>query len=579
MNEKEQDINFKSLFLPFTAKKAVIYIFLIGFVVFFNALFNKFVLDDEWQIVNNTIVHSFLNFPLFFSSGTFNTGGALALAGSFYRPLMTMYFSIVYSVFGASPFPFHLIQLLLHITNSIFVFILFRKFFKKSIAIFLALVFLVHPMNQEVVVYVSDIQDILFFLFGISAILISLNGVKNLRNLIIVNVLFIFSLLSKESAIIFSPIIIFIAWLNKKSLSVFISLSLIIVSVLYLIFRFNILYLVSSNNAIFPMMNLTLIQRLYSIPAIIFYYISTFFYPQNLAIEQLWFVSNLHLANFHLPLLIDALFIFGLGLLGIYLYKNDRKKIDAYLFFLAWFIFGIALSLQIIPLEMTVATRWFYFPIVGMLGLVGLTIQSLKITNKNFVKAGYLFAVLVIMLFSIRTVVRNTNWRDALTLYSHDIQTEDNFVLENDLGSELSRNGLYDQAFTLYKKSVEKTPNWSNLYNLGTIYYRNKDYTNAVKYFEMSLRYSDYYLAYENLSMVLLFTGNPNSAKIVAEKGLSKLPYNSNLWYIYGLSEYKLGNSKLAIKAIRNSIYINSSSERISVLNAMLDNKKFDFKY
>src|SRR5258708_3016410 len=106
--EVEEEFSFKKLFVPLTTIKAIHWIIFIGIIVYANMLFNGFVSDDSSQIVNNTTIHSLANFPLFFSGGTFYTGGAGIFAGSFYKPLMLIYFSLLYTIFGPASFPFHL---------------------------------------------------------------------------------------------------------------------------------------------------------------------------------------------------------------------------------------------------------------------------------------------------------------------------------------------------------------------------------------------------------------------------------------------------------------------------------------
>lgn len=95
--------------------KIILLLILIGFLVYFKSLFNDFVWDDEEQIVNNSFIHSLINLPYFFQSSTFNPGGALIIGGAYYKPLMMVFFSVIYNLFGPKPFFFHLYQIILHI--------------------------------------------------------------------------------------------------------------------------------------------------------------------------------------------------------------------------------------------------------------------------------------------------------------------------------------------------------------------------------------------------------------------------------------------------------------------------------
>src|SRR5260370_31418105 len=95
----------------------------IGFLVYFNGLFGAFVWDDIVQIKDNYIIQSLSNIPGFFLGGTFVPMAGDKLMGGFYRPLMTTWFSIIYALFGLQPFFFHFFQLILHILNTLLVFV------------------------------------------------------------------------------------------------------------------------------------------------------------------------------------------------------------------------------------------------------------------------------------------------------------------------------------------------------------------------------------------------------------------------------------------------------------------------
>ncbi|MBI4009241.1 glycosyltransferase family 39 protein, partial [Candidatus Roizmanbacteria bacterium] len=189
--------------MEFKSSKYLFFLIIISFLVYFNSIFNGFVWDDEEQIVNNSFVHSIVNIPTFFKNSTFNPAGAEKLPGLYYKPLMTSLFSIIYSLFGPHPFYFHSIQIILHIINSILVFLIFKHLLKKEkLSLFLSLIFLLHPINSETVLYISALQDILFFLFGSLALLI-ITKKTTIQYVLISSTLLLFSLLSKETAVLF----------------------------------------------------------------------------------------------------------------------------------------------------------------------------------------------------------------------------------------------------------------------------------------------------------------------------------------------------------------------------------------
>jgi len=503
-----------------TAKVAWIFI-LIGLLVYGLSLFNGFVWDDEEQIVNNVFVHSVKNIPLLFQSSTFNTGGAGVSAGTYYRPLMMTFFSFVYQLFGPNPFFFHLFQLFFHILTAILVYLMFKHFFKEMTAFFIALIFLVHPAGVESVAYISAVQDIFYVLFGILAFYIVIkNRAKfEFKNIFLINTLLFLSLLSKETAILFF-IIIFIYQLIFDRKFIFENLIFFMMTVgIYALLRFALagVFFTPYHNA--PIVQLSLWQRIMMIPAIFFYYLKLFFYPLDLAVMQHWVIRTLDFR-----MLLGSL---SAGILALLLWKKRFNR--NFIFFLLWFIITIFPYLQIFPLDMTVAERWFYLPVVGLLGMMG-AVWS-KSGNKLVI-----MGVIIIAIFSIRSFFRTMDWKNGLTLYGRDIKiSKGAFDLENNYGVELFRAGDYQEAKVHFLKSTELAPYWwTNWNNLGAVYEQEKNYQKALEYYQKSIDNGQYYLAYENMAKILVLQEkvNPIAGRKTDEflrKALEMFPENNNL--------------------------------------------------
>src|ERR1700722_7565990 len=196
----QEEFSFKSYFSPLTTTKAIHWIVIIGLVVYANMLFNGFVWDDKSYIIQNPELTPFNLFPLF-GPTMFNAIGQ-------YRPIPAVYFAALFALFKDTQFFYHISQLILHIVNTVLVFILFTKFFKREISFFASLFFLVHPLQVESVSFISATISPLFFFFGISALLISLKK-KQTQGTVFLTFFFIFlSLLTKETGILFLFIIL-----------------------------------------------------------------------------------------------------------------------------------------------------------------------------------------------------------------------------------------------------------------------------------------------------------------------------------------------------------------------------------
>lgn len=562
-----------------TKKKFIYLLIIIGLIIFFNSLFNGFVWDDEEQIVNNSLIHTIANFPAFFTGSTFNTGGTGNLAGIYYKPLMTVFFSFIYSIFGPNPFFFHLLQVFIHIINSILVFLLFRNFFKNLLSFMSALFFLIHPINVEAVVYISALQETLFLLFGLAAFQF-LNKIRAGWSLILLlTVTFLLSFLSKETGFLFIPITLLFCWLFQKSKFKYVFFSASISVICYSFMRFILASVGLVKNGPSPIMQTSFYERLLSLPQIFFYYFKTSVFPQNLAIAQHWIIKDADLSNFLLPLFLDILILMVIFLLGLLIYRTKNDIFKNYIFFASWLLLGLSIHLQIFPLDMTVADRWFYFPIIGLIGLISLGWNQIKISEKYSLIVNFCLILLIITFF-LRTVIRNTNFKDGLTLYSHDIKiSEGAFDLENNLGVELYRAGRFDEATTHFDNSTKLAPNWwTNWNNLGVIMERKNQIEVAKKYYQKAIDNGQYYLAYENLANIYLHKDTPEKAKSFVEQSLITLPNNSQLWFVLAISEYKLGDKDKALSAAKNAYLLNNNQQNSYLYSQLVQDLPLDFK-
>lgn len=572
-----------NFFSPLTKTKAIYIIIILGFIVFFNSLFNGFVWDDVGQIINNTKAHSIQNITSFFTGGTFDPGNNVdQLAGTYYKPFMTVFFSLVYSVFGQHAFYFHFFQIILHIVNAILVFILFSHFFSKKLSLFLSLVFLIHPMNVEPTVYISALQDVLFFFFGMLAMLIVLKTNQPEKkpkfvSLIVTFLLLLSSLLSKETGILFVLVVpIYVFLFHGKRFKQYFSTSFLSMGI-YFGLRFFIGKIYLSSLHIAPIAAASMIERLMTVPKIILLYVYTFFIPINLSIAQMWVVRNFSTRDVFIPLILVSIFFLALLVIGVFIWRK-KLSFTVYIFFTIWFLIGLGLHLQIFPLDMTFADRWFYFPMVGLLGVIGVSANNIKIKSANVKILVQAFIIVCIIIFSLRSVVRNTNWNSSYSLFSHDVLiNKDNFYLQNKLGIESYLLGNNKDAKNHFQQSINLLPTASAFSSLGLVYMREGNLSQAEKYLDKAIQIdSRYYPAYHNRTYILLKANNPKKALEVVQQALRIFPNNDQLWILMALAEYKIGHQQNAIQAITHAYNLLPTSYAKEVQNRMVRNQPID---
>lgn len=578
MKESEEG-SLKSWFVPFTTTKAITFIILIGFAVYFTSFFNGFIADDNGQILDNALVHSIGNFFTFFSSGSFSGGNS---AGIYYKPIFSIVLSSIYSFFGPIPFFFHFVQLLIHIANASLVYILFSKVLKKYYAFFLTLVFLIHPINSEAVVYISATQEVLFFFFGIIALILSTK--KNLKffDTILAHVLLLFSLLSKETGVLFVLMCtIYILVFNRKNFYIYVASS-VIVGLIYSFLRFIVAGIYFNGTTISPIMEAPIQERLLSMPSILYYYMSTFFFPKALLFNQQWVIQKTSIESFYTPLIVVLTILFFISLVVVRLLKFSKTTKLYTIFFSVWFVCGIIFHIQLFPLDGIVADRWFYFTMVGLLGIIGLFIQNFyKLYNfKHERIVLFIASFILIFTLSTRTIVRTTNWKSPILLYTHDLKLKPNFSLENALAFEYSEKGDLDKAYIHSKRSVEIYPSFANLTNLGAVYARQGKYKDAKKsYLQAIEKGKTYFPAYENMILILLKHFDEKEAQDFTRKTTEIFPTTEKAWFYRLVAEYKAGEQQEALNAAEKYYLISNSQQAQDAYLRLLNNQPLNIEF
>lgn len=553
--------------------KPPILLFIVGFITYANSLFNSFVLEDRANILRNPSIQNFFNIPnLFFHQ----VGGQESLG--YYRPILFTFYTFIYSIFGEFTFPYHFVQLLLQIGNSILFFILFKKYINKQIALVISILFLIHPINEETVVWIANLQDVLFVFFGLLSLHLLQRKILSTKNIILSNLLVLLSLFSKETGVLFVFLGFLYVYLYHKKDFWFYSFFTGIVGVTYAILRLAS-QIPFQKESLVPIMNLSLIERMIQMPNIIFYYLKTLVFPYNLVVYHSEVIREKTFVNFYLPLFSDIAFF---SLLSFFIYKLIKKGHDKkiVLFFTVWFLLGLLMHIQIIPLDFTVADHFFLFPLIGLLGLLGLFINQFDKKILNHKMLTYLMFV-VLILFFIRTVIRNFDWRDQKTLLSHDVKVSQNdYLLELVYTTELINENKLDEAFMHANKAISLYPEsylgWSSL---GAIYYQKGIYYKAREAFEKSLTFGKNFGTYENLGLLLLKHGSLSEANKFLRNATVTFPNSKKLWYYRLISEYKSGNHDDALHASKNYYLLQQDQQSYAIYSYLLEKKPIKIEF
>jgi len=510
--------------------------FLLGFIVFlvyFNSIFAPFIRDDIHLVVQNPYIKNFLNFPHYFTQDLFR-----GKTSNFYRPMQTIFYAIVYHFAGLKPCVFHLLNIILHIINTILIFILMKKLYGEEIAFFSSLFFGIHPLNTEAITYISGTADPLFFMFG----LLSIYFFVKIR-FIFSYIFFVFSLLSKETGVIFPFFLILydVTYSGYKKEKIKWYVPFILLDGMYAVLRMTVLRFSSIKEFVAA----PFIQRFYTSFKGFLIYLRLIIFPDILLVER------------HLPYIkhwYSGWFLFGfiLFIFSIYFifkFRKDKKKTFPYLWFMINFFF---ISNIFIPLNGNFREHWMYPGIIGI--LIYYVIFILKVSGKHFKIA---FSILF-LLYGGRTVYRNFEWKNPEKFYGEALKHSSFWALHYNLGLQYMNEGKYDKALEELKGSLKIKKHILSYVAIGKVYFLKGENEKAEEFFKKALQLNtSSATALFNLSLVYIKESKIEKGKELLLYCISKNPAFQFAYSLLGEIYMEEKNYKVARKYLKIAVEIN----------------------
>ncbi|MCC6384300.1 MAG: tetratricopeptide repeat protein [Bacteroidia bacterium] len=599
---------------------------LLAALLYANTLSHDFTVDDGTVMENNTIVKKGISaVPEIFS--TRYRAGFWDRKENMYRPLSLVMFAAEWQITGGKPWLGHLVNVLMYVSICVLLVHLFRKLLRKHhplIPFLAALLFTVHPLHTEVVANIKSRDEILCLLFSVFGMLSALKYAETKKILMmILSALFIFiALLSKENAIAMVAVIPLMIWFFSdtgfKQLGLSVAI-LLVLSGVYFLIRSAVLSGLG-NQAELQLINNSMLgaegfARFMMACYLIGKYLLMLVVPYPLSFDYSYNQISTEVAGSPLAWLslLVSLVLVGYAVAGV------RKKNP--LSFAIFFFFGtLALVSNIFFLiEATFAERFLFMPSVGFAFAAAILLSKVMKGNpsvKQFfsLKSNTAWAVLtlvVLVLFSFKTISRNSDWKNNLALLEADVKTcPKSARIRYAYGSailferaipeknENKKNQLLDEAIAQLTKGVSILNTYADAYyHLGLAYKARGNYPNAIHAFESAKRSktwtnADFYIAsglsyggasryseaiadfkkaleynpqsyeaYNNAGMYFNEASMTDSALVYLNKSVSLQPDFASAYYNLGNTYAKRGNFNEAISNYEKAIAIDSLYE------------------
>ncbi len=435
-----------------------------AFILYAQSIHHNYTLDDHPVIDENSVTtKGIAGIPTILSTDYWYGSGHDESRGPIYRPTSLVIFAIAWQIAPNSPHFYHFINVLFYAFTCLILFLVLCKLFQKQNLLFpfvCTLLYAAHPIHTEVVNNIKSLDEILCFLFGIVSIwfLLKYISTKSLSSFILTGAAFFLALISKETGIAFLiiiPLVIFFFSDHIKKSIIPVSILLISLTGLWLILRVVIFSDLTRNIGVATSV---LNNTLYAAPDFISRYATAFYvllryvvlliFPHPLSCDYNF--AQIKIQTLNDPAAVMGI-LFYLGI-GIYSIINFRKK-SVIVFGILFYLITLAPVSNIFFLGgSTMAERFMYMPSFGF--CLVLTYFLLKFTKTESIKWSYknlaeffsvnralfLIVIGITVLYSVKTFSRNKDWKDDMTIFSHDVRISKNSATAHYIfGRTLSR--------------------------------------------------------------------------------------------------------------------------------------------
>lgn len=560
----------------------LLFLVLLGAVLYSNILHAPFVFDDYSSIVDNETIK---NLQLSLSD----------LSNNRYLPNLS--FALNYSLGELRPFGYHLINNLIHIINALLLYYLVILTFQtphmagsrlsaQFIAFSSAFIFVAHPIQTQAVTYLVQRSSSMATLFSLLTIVVylklrllsNMGTGSSMKKIVLYSISFVTAacaMKSKEIAFTLPVIAVLCETFffsnpqqNEKPHSPAFKRVLYLLPILLtiLIIPFSMIDvskpLTAVSNDIDAVSretaNISRTDYFLTEFRVVATYLRLLVFPVNQSIDYTYPIYRSLLTP---QVFMSVLLVIGLLTTAGYLFFMSRRGERGWRlisFGIFWFFITLSVESTIIPIKDVIFEHRLYLPSAGFFIAVITSIEY--IIRQHKVKVG--IVVLLAATLSASTYSRNRLWQDPQTLWEdvlHKFPT--NVRAYNALGVILKNDSQHDKATEQFQKILAINPAYyPAYYNLGDIRLKLGDYAGAVHYFKKALTLTvTYRFQLDTLiSLAIAYSemGDSENAVATFREAVKRYPAEISPYNNLGRQYLKMGEADLAVQVLEKGLQI-----------------------
>jgi tetratricopeptide (TPR) repeat protein len=525
--------------------------------------------DDSDYVTANYRIQSGITFQ---SIGTTFTD----IHTSNWHPLTMISHMLDWELFGDRAGGHHWTNVMIHIFNTILLFLLFRNLTGAIWrSAFVAALFAVHPINVESVAWVAERKNVLSTFFWILTMLFYVWYVKqpNWKRYLPMFISFALGLMSKPMLVTLPFVLLLLDYWPLNRISMIKADTKPTETSLPHIKQKKISSLVLEKIPLFILTAVSICTTIYAAQsartmAVFFIQrINNAVFSYSMYLRKLFWPTDLYIPYLYLHIPIWQIFLSAILLIMITILVCKYYKKYPYLpvgWF--WYLGTLVPVIGIVQVgNQTMADRYAYITFVGLFIMIAWGAEQISSKGVLLKKLLISASVLMILLFTIAACKQVRIWTDTTTLFENAIKKNpNNYLAYQVIGQEMANNGENEKALYYYDMALKANPDFSPAYNnkglilktigrrgeafenfqksaqvnkfsveayhnMGVFYYENNNLDESIKYFSKAIGINpDYIESYNYLGVALAEKGSIEEGLKYFEKALRINPNNTN---------------------------------------------------
>ena len=536
------------------------------FAIYAQVIGHQFItLDDDAYIKGNVMVNRGVTLAgVAWAFSTFDQGN--------WHPLTWIAHMMDSQLFGMNAGGHLLVNALIHIANTLLVFwFLFRTTHARWPSALAAALFALHPLHVESVAWAAERKDTLSTFFGLLSLIAYVRYAKgpSIRRYAWVAITLVLGLLAKPMLVTWPFVMLLLDYWPLRRFDLTPRKEMATKLWPLLREKFPLFALVAASAVITTMaqshggavrtfQDFPIALRLTNALVSYVKYLLLTFWPNDLGVYYPYTTSGTPAWQ-----IICAAFL----LIGITALCFFQRKIRPYLVVgWLWFLGALVPVIGIVQVGgQTMADRYFYIPSIGLFIVIAFGLADIAETRRLAPSLSAAVASGILLALAILTNAQIHRWSNSFTLFKHTLAvTPPNLIIENNLGSALSRSGLHDEAGAHFEKALQIIPAhydsllYDTLLNMGiTRFYQNR-LPEAIEYCQSALRVRpDAPKAHDLLGMALAMQGHGEAALDEIRHAAELAPNDADIQKDLGVTLARLGRIPESIDHFHEALRLN----------------------